>query len=430
MYDLTVIGAGWAGFNACLKARELGKKVCLIEQSEIGGTCLNSGCIPTKSLIYSARFFSQAKKAQQIGLVFSDVGFDLGKACERKNKLISGLRNGMQSQLNGIDYINADARFINAHEILAGKTTVKTGHCLIASGSVPAELGFLAFDGKRIISSTDALSLKKAPGSLLIVGAGAIGSEFACIFAQLGTQVTLAEKMPQVLPGMDNEVARKIETSLKKKGIRVITSCDVQTLGLDDFELILVAVGRKPRIEGLGLDTAGVKTEKGRIQVDGYLRTSADTVYAAGDCTGTLMLAHFASYQGVLAVENMFAGGAPVLCSTDAVPVTVFTDPEAASVGLTQEQAQASGSDLLVKRIDFRSCGMAHIIDEPDGFIKIIAEKKSGKITGAHIVGPKATELIAIMAVSITSGNDISQLKETIFAHPSLSEAVGECARK
>lgn len=430
MYDLSVIGAGWAGFNACLKAKELGKKVCLIERSAIGGTCLNCGCIPTKSLIYSARIFSQTKKFEQFGIKLNAGYFDLVKAQERKNKIIQTLRNGMQSQLGGIDYFNAPARFITAQEIDAGGLIIKTKHALIATGAESAELDFLKFDGKKVLSSKEMLELKEIPQSLLIIGAGAIGCEFASIFSHLGAQVTLAEKMPQLLPGEDSEIARKIETVFKKKGIKVMTSCDAGSLSLDGFNLALVSVGRKSSFEGLALENIGINTEKGKVLTDGYLKTNINTIYAAGDCTAQLMLAHFASYQGVLAVENMFNQNKATKSTTAVIPNVIFTDPEAASVGLSQEQARVKGIDAITKRFDFCASGMAHIIDETEGFLKVTADKKTGSILGAHIVGPRATELIAIFSVAIKCGLGVSQIKETIFAHPTLSEAVGECIKK
>jgi dihydrolipoamide dehydrogenase len=428
MYDLTVIGAGWAGFNACLKARQMGKKVCLIERSELGGTCLNTGCIPTKSFVHSARTYHQTRKAASFGVTVLESSFDIHKAQERKSKIIQVLKNGIQSQLAGIDYINAAARFLNPQEIQAGDKTVKTQFVLVATGSCPAELDFLKFDGKKIISSNELLELKTVPKSFLIIGAGAIGCEFASIYSHLGTQVTLAEKMPQILPGGDAEVARKIETSFKKRGIKVITSADAKSLAAGDFDLVLVAVGRKPCFDGMRLEDIGIVTEKGKIKTDEYLKTSIDTVYAAGDCTASLMLAHFASYQGILAVENMFSQGNKTRSNYDAVASAVFSDPETASVGLTQERALEDGH--LIRRFDFRASGMAHIIDETDGFIKIISEKNTEKIVGAHIVGAKASELISVFSVAVSSGLTISHLKNSIFTHPSLSEAIGECARK
>lgn len=427
-YDLAIIGAGWAGFNAAVRAKELGLKAVLIENGLLGGTCLNRGCIPTKSLIYSAKLYSSIKKSSVFGIELTNPGVNFHKIQERKEKIIQSLRQGIEFMLKGIDVINAWAEFISNQELKAGDKVLKVKSILIACGSRPMELPALKFDGKKVVSSDDILNLKEIPGSLLIIGGGVIGCEFASLFSSLGSQVTIVEKMPQLLPGIGKDIARKIEAIFKKRGIKVNTNSDAASCDLNDFDLVLLCVGRAPATENLGLERAGIKTEKGKIIVDEYLRTNVANIYAAGDCTGKVMLAHFAAYQGKAAAENI--AKAPELKKADNtnIPNCIFTDPEIASVGLSEEEAGARG-EIKVNKFDFLGSGMARILDEAEGFIKVISDKNTGQIIGASIIGPKATELIAILTVAVTSRLKVSQLKETVFAHPTISEGISEALK-
>jgi dihydrolipoamide dehydrogenase len=425
-YDLAIIGAGWAGFNAALKAKELGLKACIIEKSQIGGTCLNLGCIPTKTLIQSAKIFSLAKKSANFGVEVSSPKLNLLRAQERKQNLIRQLASGMQFMLKGVDFINAEAKILSAQEIKAGDKTIKTNFILISSGSQPAQLSNLRFDGKKVISSDEILNLNEVPRSLLVIGGGVIGCEFASLFSALGSEVTVIEKMPQLLPGLDLETSKKLETIFKKKGVKVATNVDAANFNPEDYSLALLCVGRAPKTEGLGFDKLGVKTANGRIIVDDYLKTSVDNIYAAGDCTGKLMLAHFAAYQGRVASENIALPANPKKADNANVPNCIFTDPEIASVGLSEEEAKARGIEVKINKFDFLASGMARILDEAEGFIKIISDSKTEKIIGASIIGPRATELIASLAIAASCRLTTLQIKDTIFAHPSLSEAIGE----
>ncbi|MDI6758427.1 MAG: dihydrolipoyl dehydrogenase [Candidatus Omnitrophota bacterium] len=423
MYDLTIIGAGWAGFNAALRAKELGLKVCLVEEEMLGGTCLNKGCIPTKALIQSAKVFALSKKSEIFGLKRLAPEIDFSKAQERKNNLIKQLACGMQYLLKGTDFVNSKAEILSPGEIKAGDKIIKTGFTLIATGSKPVELFGCEFDGIKILSSDEMLSLKEIPGSLLIIGGGVIGCEFASLFSSLGSKVEITEKMPQLLPGEDREIAKKIEVIFKKKGIKVNTNTDALAFNLNDYDLVLVCVGRQPRLDIPGLEGSGVKIDKGRVIVDDCLKTNIDNIYAAGDCTGKIMLAHFAGFEGRRVAENIANAGKKI--QTLVVPSCIFTDPEIASVGMSEERAEECGIDIDIKRFDFLGSGMARILDETEGFIKIISDKKSSQILGASIIGPKATELIGILTLSLSAGLKISQIQDTIFAHPTLSEAIG-----
>lgn len=429
MYDLTIIGAGWAGLNAALKAKESGLKVCLIEKSQLGGTCLNLGCIPTKTLIQSAKIYALSKKSGAFGIEIANPVFDLKKVQERKNEIIQQLRSGMQTMLKGIDFINETAQIINEEEIKAGEGIIKTKFILIATGSRPIALKGLEFDSQHILSSDDILSLQDIPASILIVGGGVIGCEFASLFSAFGSQVTIAEKMPQLLPEEDTDVSKKIELSFKKRGIKINTGIEAGMLDLKSYSLILVCVGRAPKIDALGLEKLGIKSERSGIVVDDALKTSIPNIYAAGDCTGKIMLAHFAAYQGKVAAANIAGQQATLKADNTCIPNCIFTEPEISSVGMKEEKAKKIGIDIIVNKFDFLGSGMGRILDENEGFLKIISEAKTGQILGASIVGPKATELIGILTLAVSARINVSHLRSTIFAHPTLSESIGEALK-
>ena len=428
-YDLAIIGAGWAGFNAALRAKDLGLSVCLLEKGELGGTCLNLGCIPTKALIQSAKIYSITKKASVFGVVCPGPKINFGQMQARKNNLILKLRDGMQGALKGIDFIRSEARLLSANEIELDNARIKAGSVLIASGSRPYELEKLKFDGKKIISSSDALNLKTVPGSILIIGGGVIGCEFASFFCSLGSRVTIIEKMPQLLPGQDNEAARAITAAFKKKGIQVKTGAEALDLDLASHDLALVAVGRRANIEALGFEAAGVKVDKGRIVTDETLQTSVPGIYAAGDCASSIMLAHYAAYQGRIAAGNIAKKDLPKKADNRVIPNCIFTDPEIASVGLSDEEAKRLGREVTVERFSFLASGMARILDETEGFVKIVLDKESGEVLGGLIIGPRATELIATLTLAVSNRLKATQIRDTIFAHPSLSEGLAEAIK-
>lgn len=428
-YDLAIIGAGWAGFNAALKAKSKGLKTLLIEKDKIGGTCLNRGCIPTKTLLASAKIYSLAKKSKIFGIETTNPHLNLSEIQARKNKIIQQLRQGMESILGGVDLMNGWARLLSPNIIEIGPRQINAKFILIATGSKPLALKDIKFDGKKIIFSDEILNLSRIPDSLLIIGGGVIGSEFASLFSSLGCQVSIAELEPQLLPGMDREIAKKLETIFKKKGIKVATKTDAKTIDLSNYNLILVCVGRTPEIDNLGLLELGMKLEGARIQVDEFLKTSLPNIYAAGDCVSKPMLAHFAAYQGEIAADNIMDPSHPKKADNQNIPSCIFTDPEIGSVGLTEENIKSKGIDIKINRFDFLGSGMAQILNETEGFIKILSDKKTGQILGASIIGPHATELIGILTLAIQSCLKISQLQETVFSHPTLSEGIA-CALK
>lgn len=425
IYDLAIIGAGWAGFTAALKAKELGLKTCLIESGPIGGTCLNHGCIPTKTLIQSAKIFSLAKKSSSFGVETDNPRINFAKIQERKNKIVWELGLGMQSRLLNIDLIKSTAQVVSIGQIKTDEGLIKSKSILIATGSCAGQLPGLEFNGEKIISSEQAFALTEVPDSLLVIGGGVIGCEFASLFSILGSRVTIAEKMPFLLPGEDRDVSRKIEVIFNKKGIKVVTAADIASFNLGDYSKVLVCVGRLANTAGLGLENLGVKLEKSRIIVNDYLRSSVNNIYAAGDCCSNTMLAHYAAYQGRIAVGNL-ASNKKVKANNKIIPACIFTQPQIASVGANEESATGAGLAIKVHKFDFRASGMAHIIDETEGFIKVISNQKTQKIIGASIVGPQASELIAIFTVAISAQLKISQIRQIIFAHPTLSESICE----
>ncbi len=429
-YDLVVIGAGWAGYNAAILAKELGLNVCLIEERKIGGVCLNSGCIPTKILVNSTKLLSQFERSSEFGFEIEGIvsyRLNLKRIKERKERIIERLQNGIFSEIKrrGIDFIQGRAEIINPNRIKVDSKDIDTKYILVATGSRPKELKDIRFDHKKILDSDDILELEEIPKSLLIIGGGVIGCEFAVIFKKLGADVTLVEMMSQLLPAEDKEIAKKLELSFKKRRIKLFLQKDVSEFNLDEFEKILVCVGRTPNVESLGLEEIGVRIEQNRIYTDDYLKTTIPNIYSAGDCIGGYLLAGVASYEGKLAVENILNKDIKRV-SYLGVPNCIFTEPEIGSVGLTEEKAKEKDFEIKISKFDFLASGAAHIQAETEGFIKIISDRNTDLILGAHIIGSKATEIINTLALGIRLKIKTHQLKDLIFGHPTFSEAVLE----
>jgi dihydrolipoamide dehydrogenase len=425
-YDLIIIGAGWAGINSALRAKKLGLKTALIEKDLLGGTCLNRGCIPTKYFINFAKLYYKSKNILKTNpqINFKDLR-------DKKNNLVEKLRQSLINSLKDITYINSFATFKSEYEIKLEDSTVNAKNIVIAVGSRPQELSFLRFDKKKIVSTDEILDLERLPSSVLIVGAGIIGCEFASFFNLLGVEVTLVEILPQILPQEDREVALRLERIFKKRGVKVYTSYDVRNMDISNYEIILVAVGRIPNTEGLGLENIGIGVEKNRIITDDYLKTNLPNIYAIGDCTNKLMLAYLAGYQGWEIVENIASAGRikkkPI---PQYIPSCIFTYPEVSRIGLTEEEAKKQNLKFEVTKFDFLGLGMSHILEETEGLIKIIWDKEADSLLGASVIGPSATEIIGILTVAIQNKIKISKLKETIFAHPTISESIAEALKQ
>ncbi|MDD5237259.1 MAG: dihydrolipoyl dehydrogenase, partial [Candidatus Omnitrophica bacterium] len=409
----------------------LGLKTALIKEGELGGTCLNRGCIPTKFLVQTAKILSQTKKAAQYGLEISNPSIKISETKQAKDNLVKNLRDKLDNLISSkknITLIRAKAQLISKNEISLGEEKISCKYILIASGSRPKELANLKFDNKKMLSSDQILKLETLPKNILIIGGGVIGCEFASVFSNLATEVTIVEFLERLLPPEDPEVSKKLESLFKKRKITIKTKTDAETLDLNAFEKVLLCTGRAPNNSGIGLEEIGIRFEKGRVITDEYMRTNIENIYAAGDSTSTKQLAHVAAHQAVLAIENM--AGIKTAFDYRLIPNCIFTDPEVASVGMDENIAQECAIETIVDRFDFMGSSMAKIIQETDGFIKIISDKQTDKVLGAAIIGPRATELIAILSVVIHAGMKRKDLGETIFAHPTLSEAIGEALRK
>ncbi|MEJ2696402.1 MAG: dihydrolipoyl dehydrogenase [Candidatus Sulfobium sp.] len=446
---LAIVGSGPGGYVAAIKAAQLGAGVTVIEDDEVGGTCLNWGCIPTKTMIGSCEVLAKVKELEKFGMhLKGEIVASLPRIMERKDKVVGiqvkGIRGLFKSW--GIE-LRMGRGVLTSPTSVEVKTkdgnteTVDADKIIIATGSRPANIPILPFDGKRIISSSDALKLTEIPESLLIVGAGVIGSEFACIYRELGTEITMVEMMPRAVSTEDEEISDLLEREFKKKKIKLLTGVKLEKVGIRDdgvhaflsdgselsAEKALVSVGRALNSENMGLETVGVKRgEKGNILVNSRMETNVAGVYAVGDVTGGMLLAHVSSAEGIVAVKN--ALGQECEMDYGVVPAAIFTSPEIASVGLREHQAAEKGIAFRTGHFQFRALGKAHAIGEISGFIKFISEEKTDKILGAHIIGPHASDLIHEAAVAMRAGLTARDIAETIHTHPTLSEGVKEAA--
>ncbi|MDL1970168.1 MAG: dihydrolipoyl dehydrogenase [Candidatus Desulfofervidaceae bacterium] len=444
-FDVLVIGAGPGGYTAAIRAAQLGGRVAIIEKGDLGGTCLNKGCIPTKSLIASVHVLNWLKKAEEFGIKVETKGVDFSAIMARQEKIVKQLRNGVGVLLKsyGIEVIKGRASFISPSEIKVEDNTFNIQKCIIATGSIPSPISGIDIDGENIMTSDDILELGQIPSSLLIIGGGVIGLEFACIFQVLGTKVMVIEALPRILPGEDRELSRMLERILKSKGIDIKTSARVKEItytnseieitfesanGLDKVvvEKALVATGRKPCLQELGLEHAGIVCEGGRIVVDEKMETNIKGIYAIGDVVGTPFLAHKACAEGMVAAEN--AMGKHATIDYKVIPGCIFTLPEIASVGLNEDEARERGYEIKIGKFPFMASGKAMTMGEKNGFVKIVADKETDKILGIHIIGPHATELINGAALAVKLECTTAELDRFLFPHPTLSEAIGQAA--
>ena len=447
-YGIVIIGGGPAGYVGAIRAAQLGINVCLIESDELGGVCTNVGCIPTKAILASVRFLSYWRSAGDLGIDIHGVpSANLKQIRERKEKIVRIQRHGIENLLksNKVDLIRGKGKLIDSQSVLVvrenGNEMVSADKMILATGSRPKPLPHIPFDGDVVLSSDHAVQIKEIPEKLLIVGAGTVGVEFAFMYASLGSKVTVIEMLDAVLPQEDTDVSDIIEREMKKSGIEVMTGIKVESLfrkkkgasvTLDDGTELdvtktLVSIGRIYNTEALDLPAAGVRVrEDNAIETDEKLETNIPNIYAAGDCIGGRLLAHVASREAIVAVENCF--GTPLGIDYNVIPSCTFTIPEVASVGLTEDAAQASGKKTKTGRFDFRGLGKAHADGEIVGMVKIVADSETDKVVGAHIVGSEASTLIHELAVVMKAGMSASDLGETVHAHPTLSEAIMEAA--
>ncbi len=449
--DLVVIGAGPGGYVAAIRAAQLGMKVaCVEKEPALGGTCLRIGCIPSKALLDSSELYEQARERLGThGVKVSSVELDLAAMMRRKDKVVKGLTAGVASlfKKNGVTHVRGSAKIdapgaVSVEGADAGKLSTKS--ILIATGSEPSPLPGVEFDGRTIVSSEEALSFAAVPSRLLVVGAGAIGLELGSVWARLGSKVKVVEFMDRILPTMDKELGTSLKKVLERQGLsfqlsataksatiegeeaRVTIEADGKT-STESFDMVLVAIGRRPYTAGLGLDAIGVALDKkGRIEVDERFQTSVAGIYAIGDAIRGPMLAHKAEDEGVACVE-MLAGQAGHV-NYDAVPSVVYTWPEFASVGKSEEECAEQGRVVKIGKFPFFANGRARAMEERDGLVKVIADARTDRVLGIHILGPRASDLIAEAALAIEFGSSSEDIARTCHAHPTLPEAVKEAA--
>ncbi len=453
-FDLIVVGGGPGGYVAAIRAGQLGMSVACVEADKLGGVCLNIGCIPTKALLTSALLVSEVKDAAKHGISTGEVNVDLGPAQERSRKVADQLNRGVGTlfKKNKITHIEGFGRLAGKGKVEVEskegeKETYEAKHILLATGSRPRNLPFLEIDGEHVWSSDEALFVKEAPKSLAVVGAGAIGMEFADIFEAFGSEVTILEALDRLLPVEDADVSAQIEKSYKKRGMTIHTAARLEKVEIGDdgltlsfkdkdgkdqtleVEKVLSAVGRVPNTEDLGLDSVGIDVSEtdGFIEVDEWMRTSAEGVYAVGDCTGGSLLAHKASHEGIVCVEKI-AGEAHGPVDYGNIPNCTYCHPEVASVGMTEEQAREAGYDVEVGKFPWVGNGRALAHGDVDGFVKVVRDKKYSEILGAHIIGPQATELIAEFVIGRHLESTVEEMEKAMHPHPTLSEAVAEGA--
>jgi dihydrolipoamide dehydrogenase len=445
-YDIAVIGAGPGGYVAAIRAAQAGACVCLIERDRVGGTCLNRGCIPTKALYASAHRLQQVRAAAEHGIRTGEVGFDFARAAGRKDEVVQKLVGGVEQLLkgNGVDLFRGEAALEGPGQVRIRRPDL-TGHIrarriILATGSVPAHLQTLPVDGKNVLTSDEILAIKELPESLLIVGGGYIGCEFAGIFATFGTRVTLLEQLPAILPRSDRQAVREVEKSFRELGVAVHAGATISamTLSGDGVETrlaggetlrarqVLVAAGRRPNTAGLALEENGVHLEKGAIVVDERMATSAEGVFAIGDVTGGIQLAHVASYQAGIAVDNALGGD--VRTDYRAVPSSVFTFPEIGQVGLTEEECREKGLAVEVGRFAYQATSKALCDGEARGSVKVLAAREDGRLMGVTITGAEASTLLAEATLALQQNLTAAQWAEAIRSHPTLPETLREAA--
>lgn len=448
MFDAVVIGGGPGGYVAAIRGAQLGGKIALIEAKRIGGTCLNVGCIPTKALVHSASTFLKAKDCAKFGVKAEKVTLDMDLVMAHKNNAVEQLVLGVERLVKGnnVEVFEGVAQILSRDQVEVtmsdgSKQILDTKNIVIATGSSPFNLPFM--EGQTI-SSDEILELDYVPQRLAIIGGGVIGIEFGCIFSAFGSDVTIIEMLPSILPNIDKEISQRLSVILKKKGMSINTNTQVSEVRMEGNEkviigtgkggaqkefradLVLSAVGRIPNFGGLDLDLLGVKYSKKGIEVDERMATNVPGIWAIGDVVGRTFLAHGASFEGIVAMENIL--GRPRVMDYSAVPACVFSIPECASVGLTEAEARDQGLDIAVSKFPFSANGKAISMGETDGIVKIVAEKTTGKILGMHILGAHADDLIHEGALAVRLGLTAQDIADTIHAHPTISEAVMEAA--
>ena len=447
-YDVAIIGGGPGGYVAAIRAAQLGLKTALIEKDRVGGVCLNWGCIPSKALLYNAEIVRLFRRSQEFGISHDNLRVDFAAAIDRSRQVVDRMVSGVEFllQKNKVDVIKGAGILKSRSEVAVEPEgrVVEAANVIIASGGFSRLLPGVQIDGRTVITSREALEAREVPESVAIVGGGPVGVEFAYVYSSYGARVTIIEMLDHLLPQEDEDVSRQLERSFKQQGIGYMTRTAVKELRVVDgkaqlavsndgrdqevtADKALIAIGFGGNSDSLGLETAGVATERGFVQVDDRMKTNVDGVYAIGDVTGKLMLAHVASDQGVIAVEGI-AGLSPAKPDYTKMPRCTYCQPQVASCGLTEAQARERGYQVKTGRFPFRANGKAMASADLDGFVKFVVEADYGEVLGVHIVGPEATDLIAEAALALGMESTVADVSRTVHAHPTLSEAVKEAA--
>lgn len=459
-YDLVILGGGTGGYVSAIRASQLNLKVAIVEKGKLGGTCLHKGCIPSKALLRSAEVYKTAKKSEDFGILTNDVTYDFSKVQERKSNIVEQLYKGVQHLMKQgkIDVYEGLGRILGPSIFSPSPGTISVEmnngeenqmlipkNVVIATGSRPRTLPGLEVDGEFVMTSDEALEMKSLPESIIIVGGGVIGIEWASMLADFGVKVTVVEYADRIIPTEDQEISKEMQRLLKKKGIKIVTSAKVlpDTLKKDNgvsikaehkgtekeftAEKLLVSVGRQANVEDIGLQNTEIVVEKGFIQTNEYFQTKESHIYAIGDVIGGLQLAHVASHEGITAVEHL-AGENPDPIDYTTISKCIYSNPEAASVGLTEEEAKEKGHNVKSGKFLFKAIGKALVYGESDGFVKIIADKDTDDLLGVHMIGPHVTDMISEAGLARVLDATPWEVAHTIHPHPSLSEAIGEAA--
>jgi dihydrolipoamide dehydrogenase len=448
--DVAIIGGGLGGYVAAIKAAHLGLKVVLVEKDKLGGVCLNWGCIPTKALVSTAELLNNLQRAGEFGIQVKDYSFDFPAIMKRKEMITRRLSSGVEQLMkaNQVRVVKGEGQIIEPETVevtdIAGqKEVIKTKNIIIATGSKVMRLPIPGIDSEGVITSDEALSLNELPSRMLIIGGGVVGIEFAGIFKALGVEVTVVEMLPRILLSIDEEIARRLTQLLKRKGIEILTDWKVREIKKNDQNLevlistnngekkletekVLLAAGRVPDLGNIDVQELGIKLDKGAIKVDEKMRTNIPGIYAVGDVVGKIMLAHVASREGIVAVENI--SGKEVLMDYKVVPNCVFSMPEVASVGLTEEEARKENNNIKISKFPFTANGKALGMGEAEGLVKIIADADTSELLGFHILGAHASDLIAEGTLALSMEATAFEIVNTIHAHPTLAEAIAEAA--
>jgi dihydrolipoamide dehydrogenase len=450
-FDLIVIGAGPGGYVAAIRASQLGMKVGVVEKAELGGVCLNWGCIPTKALLKSANVFEYIKHAKDYGVDVKDAKVDFSGMVKRSREVAGGMSKGIQFlfKKNKIEHIAGTGKLkkggkVEVTDAKGKKTDFEAKNIIVATGARSRELPSMKMDGEKIIGYREAMVLPKQPKKMLVVGSGAIGSEFAYFYNAIGTEVTLVEFLPRIVPVEDEEISKALEKSFKKAGMTVLTNSEVTKVDTKgkgckvtiktpqgeqqiECDIVLSAVGVSTNLEGIGLEELGIKTDKGKIIVDDFYKTNVSGVYAIGDVVKGPALAHVASAEGIICVEKI-AGQNPEPLDYNNIPGCTYCSPEIASVGYTEEAAKKAGYQIKVGKFPFSASGKAKAAGVPDGFVKVIFDAKYGEWLGAHMIGANVTEMIAEVVAARKLETTGHEIIKTVHPHPTMSEAVMEAA--